>query len=102
MYALHYAPLVLKKDIQKYEFKKHWEMLDFIDSTCIRRQNIVWLIGKDNHTDIFISDSYLSIIDFLKKKILWQTVGDFFLQEYKSFTEAYKVGLSMTEGHKLH
>lgn len=98
-YKLHYAKVDLGLyDIPCIEFNKHSEMIDFIDEKCINRMGkIVWLIAKEDFTDLFISESYLSIQDFLSKKYTWQTTGNYFLQEYTSFEDAYKVALDMAE-----
>ena len=97
-FNLHYASLHNDGDIPCFKFQTHSNMLDFIDEICIGKNGEkVWLIGKDNYTDIFISESHLSIQNFLEKKYTWQTTGDYFLQEYSSFKEAYKVALYMCE-----
>ena len=98
-YKLHYAKVDLGlNDTPCFEFEKHSKMIDFIDEKCISGMGkIVWLIAKEDFTDLFISESHLSIQDFLSNKYTWQTTGDYYLQEYSSFLEAYKVALSMVE-----
>lgn len=97
-YKLHYANLGLKEDIPCFEFKKHSDMVDFIDAKCIGRScQVVWLLAKKDFSDVFISENHLSIQDFLKNKYLWQIADDYFLQEYSSFEEAYSVALDMAE-----
>jgi len=101
-YKLHYAELNLQGDIPCYEFNKMRKLIDFIDFKCINNKgNIIWLIASNNINDIFVSDSYLSIENFLEKMPCWNTSGEYFLQEYSSFQEAYEVALSMMETHKL-
>lgn len=103
MYKLHYASLDLgTKNIPCIVFKKHSEMIDFIDEKCLGRNGqVVWLLAKENSSDIFISESHLSIQEFLSKKYLWNVSDNYFLQEYESFEEAYKVALSMQEENTL-
>ena len=97
-FKLHYASLDLKGDIPCFEFKKHSDMIDFIDEKCINRNGkVVWLLAKRGFTDVFISESHISIQDFLENKYCWQTTGDYYLQEYSSFEEAYRVALDMAE-----
>jgi hypothetical protein len=102
-FKLHYAKLDLEsKDIELLSFKKHNDLIDFIDENCINRsKQVVWLIAKDESNDIFISDSHLSIQDFLSKKYLWQIPDTYYLQEYSSFEDAYSVALSMLETSDL-
>lgn len=97
-FNLHYASLNLQGDIPSFKFKKHSEMIDFIDEKCINRTGqVVWLLAKKDFSDVFISESHISIQDFLKNKSCWQTNGDYFLQEYPSFEEAYRVALDIAE-----
>ena len=72
-----------------------------IDKNCYQRDKIVWLLAKDESKDVFISESQLSIQDFLTKKTAWQSTGVYFLFEYPSYEEAYKVALDMMEIHEL-
>lgn len=96
-YKLNYAK-IRTQIITAHEFSKHYQMIDFIDEICYNRKDkVVWLVSKDDLTDVFISESYLSIQDFLSRKSLFQSTGDYFLQEYDSFEEAYKVAHMMTE-----
>ena len=100
-YRLHYASIEQGEtddDIPVFKFNTNRRMIDFIDEKCIgKSSSIVWLLAKENSNDIFISEKHLSIQDFLLKKYTWNTVGDYFLQEYKSYEEAYSVALSMVE-----
>ena len=102
-FRLHYASIDMgEEDIPCFWFKKHSQMIDFIDEKCIHRNGtVVWLLAKNRLEDVFVSTSHLSIQDFLLKKSCWQTVGDYFLQEYESLEEAYLVALHMSEGSHL-
>jgi len=99
MFKLHYVSLDLgNNDIPCFEFKKHSQMIDFIDEKCINRNGqVVWLLAKNDSTDIFISENHLSIQDYFTRKYLWNIPGDYFLQEYPSFEDAYRVALDMSE-----
>jgi hypothetical protein len=99
-YILYYAKTDL--DVPCFTFKKHSEMIDFIDEKCIGRNGqVVWLLAKEESTDVFVSESHLSIQDFLLSKYLWKTKGTYYLQEYPSFEDAYSVALGMAEISKL-
>lgn len=102
IFKLHYVSLKLQGDIPCFKFKKHSDMIDFIDEKCINRiGKVVWLLAKSDLKDVFVSESHISIQDFLKNKYCWQTTGDYFFQEYSSFEEAYKVALDMKEESPL-
>lgn len=97
-FKLHYASLDLQGDIPCFEFKKHSQMVDFIDEKCINRNGqVVWLLAKNCSTDIFISENHHSIQDYFTNKNLWNVPDDYFLQEYPSFEDAYSVALDMAE-----
>ena len=100
MYKLHYEKLDLQGDTQFFEFRTHREMIDFIDAKCVGRNGqCVWLIARDGTTDLFVSESHISIQEFLKTKPCWSAIGgDYHLHEYASFEEAYIVALNMIEG----
>lgn len=99
MFKLHYASLDLgNNEVPCFEFKKHSQMVDFIDKKCINRNGkVVWLLAKKEFSDVFVSENHISIQDFLTKKSVWKTVGDYFLQEYLSFADAYTVALRISE-----
>ena len=102
MFKLHYAELNLQGDIPCFEFRTHAQLIDFIDEKCINRSSqLVWLLAREDSSDIFISENHLSIQDFLKNKYLWDFRGEYFLQEYSSYEEANKVALSMYENKHL-
>jgi len=95
-FRLEYANID-KNEIESLGFKKHHQMIDFIDEKCLGRMGIVWLVAREGSTDVFISESHMSIQDFLEKKSTWNCVGLYFLQEYTCFEDAYKVALNMAE-----
>lgn len=80
----------------KKELTTHAEMVDFIDEQCINRKK-VWLLYKRDCNDVFISESHISIQDFLEKKMTWQTTGDYFLEEYETYRDAYNKALELIE-----
>lgn len=101
-FNLHYANIKAVGDIPCIKFNKHKDMVAFIDQSCMdRKGECVWLITKDGLYDVFISESYLSIEEFLLNMPCWQTVGDYFLQEYPSFEDAHSVALDILETSEL-
>jgi hypothetical protein len=103
MYRLHYSRIDAKnEDIPCFTFKKVASFIDFIDEHCIRKSGeVVWCLLKTGHTDAFISESQLSIQDFIQNKYCWNVRGDFHLFECDSFEEAYKIALSNAEVSEL-
>ena len=102
MFTLHYAHIDSKGEIPKFEFDKHLLMVDFIDEHCYgRKGDVVWLLKRPDDTNLFVSESYIDIQMMLERWPLWGTIGDYFLQEFNSFEEAYKVALEMVEESHL-
>ena len=101
-FNLHYANINAVGDIPCIKFDKHAYMVDFIDQLCVNRKGErVWLISKDGLEDIFISESCLSIESFMQNMDNWQTVGEYFLQEYSSYEDAHSVALDILENNEL-
>jgi len=100
-YKLHYADINEWSDIPCFEFDRFSQMINFIDEKCGGRKDLVWLVTKGDTIESFISDSQLSIQDFLSNKSTWKTTGHFYLQEYSSFEDAHKVAFDMTEESPL-
>jgi hypothetical protein len=103
MYRLHYSKIDAKnEDIPCFKFKKLASMIDFIDEHCIHRSGeVVWCLLRNELSDVFVSESQLSIQDFIQNKYCWNVRGDFHLFECDSFEEAYKIALASTEASAL-
>lgn len=81
-----------------FYFKKHSQMIDFIDQNCIgKKGSYVWLCYKHSIREIFISDNHLSIQDFFEKKSLWNTVDNYWLQEFETLKDAYNEALNIID-----
>ena len=95
-FKLHYAELSNHEDIPCLEFTTSKEMVDFIDSVCVEKnRSMIWLLACDHRADIFISENYFTIKNILKKMSTWKVPGDYYLQEYDSYQEAYIIALDM-------
>lgn len=97
---LHYAKVELdeNEDIIEYKFKSHSELVKAIEFICSDiNYHCIWLLAKNESTDIFISEHKDSIIEFIKNKSGWNEHTDYFLQEYHTFSDAYDVALMMHE-----
>lgn len=104
-YKLHYANLDLKgEDIPVYGFEKISHLIDFVDKkyfekSAEEKMKVVYLLSKDENvfvteSNIFLQTSLLTIKDIA-------TTGNFHIQEYESFEDAYEVALMMKEDSPL-
>jgi hypothetical protein len=100
-YKLHYAEVNNHNDIPCLEFKTHFDMVDFIDAVTMQKKNVVFLLCKDQDPTILITEKYLVVEEFLNKMPTWKCVGNYYLQEYYSYEEAYKVALDIHEENPL-
>lgn len=101
-YNLNFSDIDSIDDVHQITFDEHEDLVDFIDAIGYQRKDkVVYVLGKDGMDDLFISDNYLRIQSFLEKMSLFQTVGDYFLFEFKTYDEAYKYALSYLETNEL-
>lgn len=114
MINLHYASIdqwMSETDIEKLKFKtskalQRWLTLNI---ACERPYGIVYLLTtnsdeNESNTDIFIFEKSYKVVSLFKNieahlNSLHQK--DVFLQEYKTYEDAYAVALDMREGNAL-
>jgi len=97
-FKLHYTEI--NGNILCVDFKKHYDMIDFIDAKGINNKNkIIYLLYKKTINDIFISTSYLSIQDYLNKKMLCKTTDDYFIHECISLEKAFEIVLKINSNN---
>jgi hypothetical protein len=114
MINLHYASIdqwMSETDIEKLKFKtskalQRWITLNI---ACERPYGIVYLLTtnsdeNESNTDIFIFEKSYKVVSLFKNieahlNSLHQK--DVFLQEYKTYEDAYAVALDMREGNEL-
>jgi len=103
MIKLHYAELNNEGDIPCLDFKNE---LDFNDFLCSKfSEDRVFLFAfefSDGTSEVFVTED-LSMVSVIMGNCynLIQVQNKFFLQEYTSFEEAYKVALDMQETSEL-
>lgn len=105
---LHYAPLILTKDIQYYEFETLEDVKKFIlENVCSTKIIVdkVVLINIDD--EIFITDNFTwdyplqNFVEFLCDMYDAMPFINIYLQEYYSYEEAYEVALTMKEENPM-
>lgn len=106
MIKLHYAELTNESDIPCFEFKSKEEFIDFLGEKS-ELENRVFLFAYEfkeleNVSEVFVTED-LTLIHVIMDNCfgLIQSDNVFFLQEYPSFEDAYKVALDMQETSKL-
>jgi hypothetical protein len=98
-YKLFYGQINQNEDLIARRFLTSAQMVDFIDRVTINRKGeCVWLIARDNDTDLFVSERALSIQDFIEKKNTWNCQGTYYLYEFDSLEEAYKMAVELNSG----
>lgn len=113
MYKLYYAHKDLNDDIPLFEFRTFNELRDYILQIFVRSERCVYLFtfdAKDDinkeYQEIIVSDNSEFIytlfqVGMMSNIDLVTDIDIFYLQEYASFEDAYKVALTMNEGKEL-
>lgn len=110
---LHYAPLILTKDIECFEFNNYTKLFEFIDDKLGGDEftsDKVILINIEN--EILVTDN-ISFNEGLVEDFIRFMCYDFdidedvidivniYFQEYYSYEEAYQVAITMKEENAL-
>ena len=101
---LYYAKKDLNgDDILKISIKNTYGLIDKIDELCCGKSNgIVYLFAtEDANNFVFVTESHLEIQELILEHKRFNSVYQYFLQEYGSYEEAYKVALLMKEVSEL-
>jgi len=101
IYELHYAPMELTNEIPCLIFHERNDLVSWVDLKLedeYTESKIVYLVAMEGykHDEVFVSDDTMLVLSFIDDNID-NSQFTWFLQEYKSFEEAYKVALSMKE-----
>lgn len=118
MIKLHYAPLVLDGDIPCYEFDEIDQIREYFEGLVskvmvngqhgnYRDSEIVYVFSYDapgvNDEEVFVTSKIYFIADLFTQVDFFgfDLIPAFYLQEYASYEEAYKVALDMKETSPL-
>ena len=100
-YKLHYAKLDLQGDIPCLNFKNWKERMLFICDKVTGSKEKVFVLSINYNADESIDSVYVfdiwNCVRFLRDKKYNSIHYTFYLQEYPSYEEAYKVALDMKE-----
>jgi len=110
-YELHYAPLELNGDIEKFETKVYNNLVDAVKQRmCYDLMDVVFLLAFEpenkKYAEIVITENLSFIVELFEGGLFGDLdlsidVQRVFIQEYKSYEEAYKVALNMKEESPL-
>jgi len=102
IYELHYAHIELTNEIPCLIFHKKSDLVAWVDlklgDDWTESPKIVYLVCMEGfiYDEVFVSDDKMLVLSFIEDHI-GHDQFTWFLQEYKSYEEAYKVALSMQE-----
>ena len=90
---------IYEGDVKKIEFHTKENLCDYLKE--LKRFNCIWLATKsDLFGEILITENVDFIINSIKNdmiKLHLQKPVNFFVQEYQTYEDAYKVALDMRE-----
>lgn len=106
MIELHYAELTNENDIPVINFHNHHDFADYLNSKALQEDRVYVFAYEfpslDGKQEVFVTEDLTMISVIIRRCYdLIQTENKFFLQEYSSFEEAYKVALDMQETSEL-
>jgi len=88
-------------DVAVIKFNTQTELSDYLQE--LERFDCIWLATKDfEKGEILITENLqtlISSVENLHFDLLCDTPKDFFVQEYQTYEDAYKVALDMREGN---
>ena len=102
IYELHYAPIELTNEIPCLIFHERNDLVAWVDlklgDDWTESPKIVYLVCMEGfiYDEVFVSDDKMLVLSFIEDHI-GHDQFTWFLQEYKSYEEAYKVALDMQE-----
>jgi hypothetical protein len=104
-YELHYAKLDLQGEIPCYEFQRFQDLINWIFDKYdeFTKYNMVFLMAAEgeNFDEVLIGEDIGIIVEQMEVISEYLDQYKYFLQEYSSYEEAYKVALSMKETSAL-
>jgi hypothetical protein len=108
MKTLHYGALPLGSEIEQIEFDTARELSSYLFDKADKSKKLVYIItfnmGDDcSSCPIFIEEDATALLSlmFVHGDFYEEFVDTFFLQEYESYEDAYKVAMDMREPNPL-
>ena len=86
-------------DIQTIEFYTQKELLEYLFE--LHTFNCIWLATEDGaNGEILITENVETLINAVRNNhfnLLWNSPQNFYVQEYQTYEDAYRVALNMRE-----
>jgi hypothetical protein len=88
-------------DIVLIEFHTQFDLCEYLKE--LSRFDCIWLAADDGEKgEILITENVQILIKAVENSyfnLLWNSLQNFFVQEYETYEDAYKVALDMREGN---
>jgi len=98
---IHLNLAIYDGDIQIIKFHTQKELCEYLKE--LESFNCIWLATEDcEKGEILITENLKTLISAVKNcyfNLLWNSPQNFFVQEYQTYEDAYKVALDMREGN---
>ena len=86
-------------DVEVIKFNTQTELCEYLKE--LDRFDCIWLATEDGEKgEILITENLQTLISAVKNShfnLLWNSPQNFFVQEYQTYEDAYKVALDMRE-----
>ena len=88
-------------DIKLYKFNTQTELCEFLKE--LSRFDCIWLAADDSEKgEVLITENLQTLISAIEHShfnLLWNSPQNFYVQEYQTYEDAYKVALNMRESN---
>lgn len=96
---VHLNLAIYEGEIEIIKFITLTELCEYLQE--LERFDCIWLAAEDGEKgEILITENVQTLINAVKNShfnLLWNSPQNFFVQEYQSYEDAYKVALDMRE-----
>lgn len=86
---------IYKGDVKVIEFSNQIDLSEYVKE--LNRFDCIWLAAEDQvFGEILVTENLQTVINHFK---LWNSPQNFYLQQYQTYEDAYKVALDMRESN---
>jgi hypothetical protein len=101
-YNLYFTDKSFETGLQHFKCDKKFDLLDKIDELCCGKSSqVVYLLFVEECNFTFIGESHMKIQEIIEKMKIYRFSRNFHLHQYRSYEDAYSVGLLMNAKNNL-
>ena len=98
---IHLNLAIYDGEIQVIKFILQKDLIEYLQE--LKRFDCIWLAADDGEKgEVLITENLDTLINAIKAghfNLIWNSPTNFYVQEYQTYEDAYKVALDMREGN---